>query len=99
MKCRGRFVFKSLEKRPGGEFTNDKGNVVKYKDSYILKVDEETEDGIFERKFKFSPDNKDLAENLSLLSPYSRVWIGFDIQLFGAQVKLVPFELADEPGC
>lgn len=95
MKCRGIFIFKSLEKRSAGKFRNDKGSVVEYKECYILKVDEQTDTGIFERKFKVDV-NSDLVKDLSILEAYSRVCIGFDVQIFNNQVRLVPFELADE---
>lgn len=96
MKCVGDFVFKSLEKRSAGEFRNDKGSVVKYDESYILKVDEQAENGIFERKFKVSVQNTDLIHNLQALQPYSKCKIGFDVHIFNNQIRLIPLELLDD---
>ena len=52
MKCVGKFKFKGLVKREGGSFTNDRGQEITYKESYLLKVDESTENGIYERGFE-----------------------------------------------
>lgn len=96
MKCKGNFVYKSLEKRSGGEFTNDKGQVIKYDEAYILKVDEETDNGIMERKFKFPTTNKVFSDILRELEPYTRVCIEFDVSLFNNQVRLLPICLVEE---
>ena len=33
-------VFKSVTTREGGEFTNDKGQVIKYDPSFVIKFDD-----------------------------------------------------------
>lgn len=96
MRCKGNFVFKSLDKRAGGEFTNDKGDVIKYDDAYVLKVDEDTNNGIMKRKFKFPTTNTVFADNLKGLEPYTRVCIEFDISFYGSQVKALPLCLVEE---
>ena len=52
MECRGKFKYKGLTKKNGGEFTNGRGELVKYNESYEIKLDELTQDGVYERKFK-----------------------------------------------
>lgn len=96
MKCRGFFVFKSLNKRDGGEFTNAQGEVVIYDDAYIIKVDEETENGIMERKFKFPTTNKALYDSLHELKPYTRIELEFEVSLYNNQVRLIPLYLVEE---
>lgn len=96
MRCIGNFVFKSLEKRSGGEFTNDKGQAIKYDEAYVLKVDEETDKGIMERKFKFPTTNTMFFDSLKGLQPYTRVCIQFDISFYGNQVKALPLCLVGE---
>ena len=64
MKATGKFVYKSLEKRGSGEFKNDKGEVVKYGDDYILKVDEKHDGKIDQRKFKVDKNNLSLINQL-----------------------------------
>lgn len=96
MRCKGNFVFKSLTTRDGGEFTNQEGQVIKYDTAYILKVDEETDNGIMERKFKFPTTNKEFAKALKELSSYTRVCIEFDVSFYNNQVRLLPIGLVEE---
>jgi len=95
MKCKGIFVFKSVNLREGGQFTNEKGDIVKYPPAYVLKFDEETRDGIIERKLKFPEDNNVLAYKLKELEPYTKICIEFDVILYGTSVKLVPLDLVE----
>lgn len=89
MKCIGKFKFKGLEKRAGGKFTNDSGREIIYKDSYRLKVDEVTEDGIYERDFKIST-NSDLVEPLLMTKPYTDIELEFDIKFYGNRISCTP---------
>ena len=50
MKCNGKFVFRGLGKKEGGEFINERGIKVKYDASYVLKLDEEIDGKAYERK-------------------------------------------------
>ena len=92
MKCQGKFKFKGISKRNGGSFTNSQGEIVNYSESYILKVDEFTEKGIFERVFKLSIDSP-LVSQLSLLKPYDDIILDFDVILFGSSVRVIPVAL------
>lgn len=93
MKCRGNFVFKSLNKQDGGEFTNDKGQNIKFNGSYVLKVDEITDKGPVERKLKFDLTNSYLLEKIKALTAYDRIDITCDVVFYNSQVKLVPIDI------
>lgn len=94
MKCQGKFKFKGLIKKDGGEFTNNKGQKITYDSSYQIKLDEITEKGIFERNFKISKDS-DLVETLLIKKPYTDVTIEFDVNIFGNTVKVVPVAIIE----
>lgn len=93
MISKGKFKFKSIDKRDGGEFTNDKGQVIKYDSSYVIKVDEQTENGIYERRFKVSSDNNVLLSKIQRLSAYDDIEMTFDIQFYGNSTKVVPTDI------
>lgn len=97
MKVKGQFVFKSLNERDGGEFTNDRGQKIKYDSKFLLKVDERTDDGIFDRVFTVSKENTELINQIRQCPSYSDVEIEFDVKMYNSQVKLVPisFEVLD----
>lgn len=92
MKCVGKFKFKGLVKREGGSFTNDRGQEINYNASYLLKVDESTENGIYERGFKI-PEDSDLVLPLSKLQPYQDVTLEFDVNFYGNSIKVVPIAI------
>lgn len=89
MKCNGIFKFKSITKRDGGSFTNAKGDVINYKESYALQVDEEKDGRIFERVFKLPVDSP-LVDSLKALEPYQDIEITFDIDIYGSRIVLSP---------
>ena len=91
MNTVGAFVFKSIFKRDGGSFTNDKGQVVNYDGSYVIKCDDNVNGKVIERLFKFPINNNELFKKLENLKVYSEILISFDIFLYGngSQVKLV----------
>lgn len=93
MRCEGEFVFKSVNKRDGGEFTNDKGNAISYDPMYILKLDEQTERGIQERTFKFPTTNTELYDTLVSLDAYTKINVLFEIVLYNSQAKLLPIKI------
>ena len=95
MKSVGRFRFKGLEKRSGGSFTNERGQLINYSESYVLKLDEETELGIYERKLKFSADNSTLLGKVQNLAPYSKIDVTCDISFFGNNVKVTPIDIIE----
>lgn len=96
MICKGKFKFKSIEKREGGEFTNDKGQLIRYESLYVIKVDEQTENGIYERRFKISSSDNVLVSKIQRLSAYDDIEMTFDIQFYGNSTKVVPTDIV---GC
>ena len=95
MKCVGEFIFKGIEKRDGGEFVNPQGQTIKYDESYILKVDEKTEKGIYERRLKISKENTSLIEKFKSLKDYQAIKIGCEVNFYGNKVTVIPVELFD----
>ena len=93
MIAKGKFKFKSIEEKDGGEFTNSQGQKIKYDSSYSVKVDEITDKGIYERRFKVSTTNNSLITKLKQLSPYIDIELTFDIQFYGNSVKVVPTDI------
>lgn len=93
MKCRGEFVFKSIEKREGGSFTNDKGQSVNYDMAYLLKVDEVSQNGINERKLKIDKNNTVLLNKLQNVKPYDKINLICDVVLYGANAKVIPIDI------
>lgn len=92
MKCVGNFKFKGLTKRDGGSFTNTNGKVINYKESYNLKVDEQTENGIYERQFKVSVDSP-LVPELMALDLYDDITLDFDLKIYGNRISVIPVAL------
>lgn len=92
MKCKGKFRYRGITQKKAGEFINSRGDKIKYDASYEIKVDEETEDGNFERKFK-TPIDSPLIPVLSKVPLYNDIVIEFQIQMFGTNVKLVPIAI------
>ena len=92
MKCIGKFKFKGLTRKDGGSFTNDKGQEITYKSSYSLKLDEMTEEGIYERVFKIAEDSA-LVSSLQQFKPYQDITLEFDVILYANSIKLVPCAL------
>lgn len=95
MKCIAKLIYKGIEKKDGGEFVNDKGQKITYDGSYLLKADEETENGIYERRFKIPLSNVSLVEALKNKKAYESISINLDIQMYGNNVRLVPINLID----
>lgn len=91
MKCKGRFVFRELKKVDAGSFTDkETGEVISYKESYKLKVDEISEDGINERIFKVTTDNVNVLNGLKNVEPYNKIDIEFDLGLYPSGCRLTP---------
>ena len=93
MKCLGDFVFKGIEERQGGEFKNSQGQLIKYDSSYVIKVDEVTENGIFERKLKVPKTNVDLINKLKQKKPYEKISLLCDVSFYGSQARVIPVDL------
>lgn len=97
MQCQGKFNYKSLGKREAGEFKNERGQLIKYNESYALKVDEILNGNqVVERVFKFPTSNKTLYDKLSTLKIYDTVTLIFNVELYGSQAKLVPIDISIE---
>lgn len=92
MKCQGKFVFRGLEKKDGGEFVNDKGQSIKYGESYVLLLDEFTKDGNKERKFKI-PTNSPIIEKLQGLKLYTVIPLEFEVTIYATRTVLVPVDV------
>ena len=92
IKCQGKFKFKGIEKREGGSFVNDKGRKIDYDESYSLKVDEETENGIYERVFRIKKDSE-IVDDLLLVKPYTNIILEFEIRFYGRNINVVPVSL------
>lgn len=90
MNCKGNFIFRGIEKKDAGSFTDQLGNNVTYNSSYHVKVDEIVDGKINERKFKFPVDNTKLANDFSNIQPYTPIEISFDLNIFATKIALVP---------
>ena len=73
MQAKGIFLFKSLERKDGGKFTNERGQLVDYAESYQLKVDENVNGVINERKLKVAINNDTLIQKLMKKQPYDKI--------------------------
>lgn len=96
MRCNQELIFKNCEKRDGGKFTNEKGEDITYKESFVLQADEVTQNGIYERKFKFPIENTTLANALNRIEPYTKINIIFDVSLYGSQARVVPVGILED---
>lgn len=86
-------VFKSVNTRDGGEFTNDKGEVIKYDPAFVIKFDETVDNQIIERRLKFPITNKQLEKKLRELEPYSKIVLVCNVELFSGNAKLTPIDM------
>lgn len=86
-------VFKGVSKRDEGEFTNDKGQIIKYDSSYVVKFDEDVEGEITERRLKFPTSNKALYNKLKELAPYSKFVLVCKVDLFVGNAKVTPTDV------
>ena len=89
MKCRGKFKFKEIVKKDAGSFTNAQGQVIKYDESYSLKLDEKTEKGIQERVFKLSKDSS-LIDDLQKYEEYTDIILDFDVVFYSNSIRIIP---------
>jgi len=96
MKCEGSFIYRGIEEKEGGEFINNNNQKVKFDPTYQVKVDEEVENNIVERKYKFSRSNVELAEKFKRLKPYTKIIIAFDITQYNNNFKLIPTDVVCE---
>ena len=93
MKCQNLVVFKGIEERPAGVFKNEKGQEIKYDKSYLVRFDEETEDGCEERQVKFKGSNVALFTKFKALKVYDKINVTFEVvfQKAGCRLEIVDF--------
>lgn len=96
MKCEGEFVFKGIEAKEGGEFTNERGQAIKFNPTYQIKLDEIVGTKTEERTFKFPIENKELAEKFKILKIYENILVQFKVDLYKSSVKLIPIDVICE---
>ena len=95
MKARGKFIFKELQAKDGGSFTNAQGQVINYDSKYVLKVDERTDKGIHELTFKLPKDSAIVPE-LKKLEEYTEVTLDFDIIMSQNSTRIVPISISNK---
>lgn len=88
-------VFKSVTKRDGGDFTNDKGQSIQFDASYVIKLDENRNGDISERKLKFPITNKSLYSKLKELEPYTKIVLACEVQLYNGSARIVPYDIEE----
>lgn len=96
MKCEGNFIYKGIEERKAGEFTNERGQVIKFDSAFKITLDEIDESKVKTRVFTFPKNNIELAEKFKDLKLYSDIIVAFDVLIFGNNVKLVPYDMVFE---
>lgn len=89
MKCQGKFVFRGIERKDAGVFKNERGEEIAYKESYVLLLDENTENGRKERKFKIAIDSP-IIKDLQGKKLYEDIILEFDVTIYSSRVALVP---------
>ena len=90
MNCKGRFIFRYIEKKEAGSFTDENGKEIRYDSSFNLKLDEIVDGKPVERKFKIPLSDKNLANDFFNLKPYYPCEVTFDINIYANSVKLTP---------
>lgn len=97
MKAKGIFMYKNIQERGKGSFKNrETGEFVEYDACYILVVDEiEENNKITERRFKIDKKNNTFVNELSVIEPYTKMELVFNVALYSSNAKLTPvsFEL------
>lgn len=92
MVAMGKVIYRGIELRQGGSFTNSQGKEVKYNPSYVLKVDEEVEGKTYERKLKIAEDNMTLVRRFQELKNYTPLTLQCEVKMFLSRVTLVPVD-------
>lgn len=92
MKAKGIFMFKNIQVREKGSFTNkETGEVIDYGACHILVADEiEENNKITERRFKISNEDTFFIKDLESLEPYTKIKIEFDVTLYSSNAKVTP---------
>ena len=84
MKCKAEVIFKSVNKRSAGQFTQkDTGEIREYKEAYTITFDTINKDGkIKEERAAFNIENTDFYNRLNRLSAYTKIELEFDLNYF-----------------
>lgn len=93
MYSRGEVIFKSIQKRDKGTFTNEKGQNVEYDSSYVINIDEKSRNGINQRKLKFPTSNKVLYDKFEKLQEYTKIILVCDVEFTQSGCRLVPIDV------
>lgn len=95
MVAKGKFMFKCIQEREKGSFTNkETGELIKYDSCYILVADEVVDDYNFtERRFKINKENTSLINDLSNLESYTKMEIYFNVTLYSSNAKVEPIKI------
>lgn len=95
MKCEGNVVFKSIEKREGGNFKGSSGEMLSYPAAYVVKFDENIDGNISERKAKFPDTNVALYTKFKTLDPYTKINLIGNVlfQNSGCKLEIVDFNV------
>lgn len=96
MKCEGNFIYKGIEERKAGEFTNERGQVVKYDEAFKISLDEMEGSKVTTRTFTFPKNNTELANKFKNLKLYDNIVVAFEVVISRNNVKLVPFDMICE---
>lgn len=93
MKCQGNFKFKGLVHRDAGVFTTEQGEVINYKECYLLKLDDLTDRGIKERTFKI-PLGSPILSDFNGLKLYQDITVEFDVVLYNSKATVNPVSIS-----
>lgn len=96
MKCEGNFIYKGIEERKGGEFTNERGQVIKYDEAFKITLDETDGSKVNTRTFTFPKNNTELANKFKDLKLYDNIVVAFEVVISRNNAKLVPFDMICE---
>lgn len=96
MKCEGNFLYKGIEERKGGEFTNERGQLIKFDPAYKITLDEIVNGKGETRTFTFPKNKVELADKFKNLKLYNEIIVAFDVVISKNIVKLVPFDMVYE---
>ena len=86
-------IYKSLSVREGGEFTNERNQVVKYEPTFVIQFDENLDGKIIERRLKFPFTNKNLEKKIRDLQSYSKIKLVCSVQLYDNGAKVTPIDV------
>lgn len=100
MKARCSFIFRQFKHRDAGNFTKA-AEEIHYKEAYILKCDDVTEDGeVYELEFTIPVDETDLINKLQMYKYMDEIVLELNIQMAKDKrtgyVKLVDVIMTNE---